>query len=135
MIKKFFEKNIVMRYLVSGGLAFTVDIVLLYILTDLFHVWYIVSSVIAFSIAVIASFLMQKFWTFQHMETRGMHGQFGVFLLVSICNVALNTVLMHTFVERFHMWYLLGQIFASGIVAVISFFVYRHFIFQRKPEI
>jgi putative flippase GtrA len=53
------------KYVVSGGSAAIVDIVALYVFTDLFGIWYILSAILAFISAFFVSFLLQKYWTFK----------------------------------------------------------------------
>jgi dolichol-phosphate mannosyltransferase len=119
----------VLRYLIAGSLVALVDFFLLYILTEFFHVWYLTSSVIALSIAVIVSFILQKVWTFQDHSLAGVRVQFFLHILLSGANIVLNTFLLYLFVEQMLLWYLLAQFLASGILACMNFFVYRKFIF------
>jgi putative flippase GtrA len=121
------------RYVISGGTAALIDLILLYICTDLLHWWYLISAVVAFVIAITASFFLQKFWTFEDRGTGRMHRQAALYAAVSVVNVGVNTFLMYAFVDMLHIHYLLSQILASGIIALASFFVYRRFIF-REPR-
>jgi dolichol-phosphate mannosyltransferase len=119
----------ILRYLTAGGLVALVDFLLLYILTDLFHVWYLTSSVIALLVAVIVSFILQKIWVFQNRSLTEVRIQFFLHILLSGVNIFLNTFLLYLLVEQMHLWYLLAQFLASGILACMNFFVYRKFIF------
>ncbi|HUQ30348.1 MAG TPA: GtrA family protein [Candidatus Paceibacterota bacterium] len=118
------------RYLVSGGTAATVDLVLLYAFTEWADLWYLLSSVLAFIIAFGVSFVLQKFWTFQDHDKENMHVQAGVYLAVAVMNLTLNTFLVFFFVQHFGFHYLFAQIFTSALIAVESFFVYQRFIFR-----
>lgn len=117
------------KYLVSGGSAAVVSLGTLYLLTEYAHFHYLLSAVLSFIVAFFVSFLLQKFWTFQNKGREDMHVQLAAFLLVSLGNLALNTLLIYTFVEVFHLWYLLAALISGGLIAVESFFIYRYFIF------
>lgn len=121
-----------LRYLISGGTAAAIDLGVLYILTDFFLIHYLWSAIWAFVISFFVSFLLQKFWTFQDTETNRMHVQMTVYFLVAVANLTLNTLLMYLFVDRFHIWYVLAQILASGLIACESFFISRSFVFKSK---
>ncbi|KKW12618.1 MAG: GtrA family protein [Parcubacteria group bacterium GW2011_GWA2_49_9] len=121
-----------LRYLVAGGTAAAVDLGMLYILTDVFFVHYLWSAVWAFVVSFFVSFLLQKFWTFQNRETGRMHVQMTLYFSIALANLAFNTFLMYLFVDRFHIWYLLAQILASGLIAFESFFISRHIVFKSK---
>lgn len=124
------------RYCISGGTAFVIDLAILYALTEMFGWWYLWSSIAAFGVAIIVSFMLQKFWTFGDPTLRRAHHQFGMYIAVAIGNMGLNTWLMYTLVERFSIAYLFSQIAAAGMIAVSSFFIYRYLIFSRDntPE-
>lgn len=123
----------IFRYLVSGGSAAVVHVGMLFVFVELFHLWYVLSSMSAFLIAFVVSFLLQKFWTFQNTSREGVHKQAGVYFIVAVINLALNTLLIYVFVEYFNFHYLIGQIVASGLIAISSFFIYSKFIFHHKP--
>ncbi len=122
------------RYVISGGTAAAVNLVLLYILTEYAGMWYLLSAVCSFIIAFGVSFILQKSWTFQDASKDGIHRQLLAYLLVALINLGLNTALLYSFVEYAKLHYLLSQIMAGIIVAAESFFVYQIFIF-KKPQI
>ncbi|MDO8590606.1 MAG: GtrA family protein [bacterium] len=123
----------IVKYLISGGTAAMVNLVLLYILTDLFGVWYLTSGVIAFSAGFIVSFVFQKFWTFSDHRREVMHIQAGAYLVVGIVNLGLNTLFIYLLVTYAGFHYLWAQIVSGVVIACQSFFVYKHLIFFKKP--
>lgn len=120
------------RYIISGGTAAIVDLGTLYVLTDLFAVWYVLSAAIAFAVAFGVSFLMQKFWTFRDHDTDRVHTQVLLYLVISVANLLLNTAMVYGFVEYLRVHYLLAQIVTSGLIACESFLVYKLLIFVRR---
>lgn len=124
----------VLKYLISGGSAAVVNLTVLYVSTDIFHVWYIASSVLASIIAFFVSFFLQKFWTFNNASVDLIKKQLALYVLVAIINLVLNTLLMYLFVEFGQLHYLLAQIVTSGLIAVESYFVYQYFIFGTTTK-
>ena len=122
----------IIKYIISGGTAAFVDILFLYVFTDIFHWWYLASAVVAFLIAFGFSFTMQKYWTFKDRVTENVHVQVSIFLGVSIANLAWNTLLMYFFVDIVHIWYIASQVLAGGIVALTSYFIYKKYIFKQN---
>lgn len=131
-VKALFQGNKVLRFLVGGGTAAFTQIFLLYVFTDWFRVWYLLSSIFSFCIAFVVSFLLQKLWVFRNKEIRGSHVQFVKYIIVGLFGIALNTSIMYTFVTILELWYILAQIVSGVIVAVFNFLVYRKFIFHKK---
>lgn len=129
---KMFVHRRTLKYLVAGSTAAVVDVGLLYVFTDLLHIWYIISAVIAFVFAFCVSFTLQKFWTFRDGSVSDIHVQLGKYLVAAILNLILNTALMYLFVDVFHVWYIFSQIIIGLTIAVGSFFVYKKFIFKQQ---
>ena len=122
------------RFMVAGGLATLVNLGLLYVLTDCFLVWYLLSAIISFVTAFFVSFTLQKFWTFGDSSREGMHVQAGIFLLVAAGNLGLNTLFLYVLVEYALFHYLLAQIIVSVFIAIENFLIYRYVIF-RAPRL
>jgi putative flippase GtrA len=117
------DKYVVLRYVISGGTSAVVDLVLLSVLHYLLDMHYLISAVIAFTVAFFVSFILQKFWTFKNHSTDDIHKQSFMYLGSSL--FSLNTLLMYVFVDHLHIMVLLAQIFAGLIVACFTFFISR----------
>jgi len=131
MIELIKRHAMIVRYVISGGTAALVDLLLLYLATEVFGVWYLSSAVFAFTIAFIVSFLLQKFWAFRDKRTDGMHGQLLIYLCVLIFNMLINTSFIYFLVEHGNQHYLIAQIISGAIIALWSFFIYRFLIFRE----
>ncbi|MFH1583345.1 MAG: glycosyltransferase [Candidatus Falkowbacteria bacterium] len=124
----------IIKYLIAGGTAAFVDLALLYILTDILGVWYLISACLAFAVAFFVSFFLQKFWTFRDADKEAMYKQMQVYLAVALANLTLNAVLMYVLVDGFKIWYMLAQVIVSGLIACESYFVYKIFIFNGHSK-
>ncbi|MFA6273107.1 MAG: GtrA family protein [Candidatus Paceibacterota bacterium] len=130
LIKRF----IVPRYLIGGACGAATNVFFLFLLVDVFGVWYLQAAVWSFLISWLVSFLLQKYWTFQNYSTENgvLQKQATLFFAVSFLNLGINTLLMYIFVDFFQLWYLLAQVFSSALIAISSFFIYKHFVFKEK---
>lgn len=122
----------ILRFLITGGIAFTVNISVLYFVTSILHIYYLISVVFAFVASFSVSFLMQKFWTFKDHSREEWHVQFSLYLTLQLVNLALNAALMYMLVEYLHLWYILAQILISLGLAIISFIINRGYIFKSR---
>lgn len=120
------------RFLISGGLAAGTNLTLLYILTDWFGIWYLISSAIAFGVAFCISFTLQKFWTFQDRSREEMHFQAGLFFMFALINLGLNTICLYYLVEFTRLHYLVAQIIVSIFIAIENYFIYQRLIFRPR---
>lgn len=121
------------KYLVSGSISAVVNIGSLFILVQVFGVYYLAGSVVAFFFGVVISFVLQKFWTFEDSATEGIYRQFAFFLMVVLPNLALNTLLVYVLVDRFAVWYLLAQIATGIVITVTGYLSYHFFVFTPAP--
>lgn len=125
----------VVRYLIAGGTAAATDIILLFVFTSILDIWYLISTVLAFLIAFVVSFLLQKYWTFTDGANAAWKSQAIKYLAITSTNLGLNTLLMYVSVDFLHLHYLLAQIIVSGLIAVESYFIYQIFVFKKKPPV
>ncbi len=124
-----------LKFIISGGLAATIDLGLLYALTEIWHVWYLLSAILAFGVAFGVSFSLQKFWTFNDRSVEGIHAQLGMYLVIALLGLGLNTLCMYGLVDHFGLHYIVAQILTSAFIAVANFFAYKHLIFKnRQPS-
>ena len=115
-----------LRFLVAGAAATLLNLFLLWLLSAGFRLWYLTASVIAFSIALICNFAVQKLWAFQSMQFGTAGTQLLHFIGVNLFTLALNTAILYSLVERMGISYLLAQIVSSAVISGISYGAYRH---------
>ncbi len=121
------------KFLIAGGAGFASNVVILYFLTDVFGVWYLLSSIISFILSVLLSFVLHKFFTFENHSLERVHWQGGAFLIMSLLNLLANTLIMYLGVSVLNCHYLPTQVVASGLIAIWTFFILNHLF--RKPSI
>ena len=126
----------VIRFIIAGGSAFSVNIFFLYIFTEFFGLWYIFSATIAFMLSFLVGFSLNKFWTFAESSADFIHSQIFIYLGVNLINLAINNALLYFMVESFAIWYILAQALASILIAFESFFVYKWlFMNTHNPDL
>lgn len=130
--KIFSTHGIIFRFIVSGGVAAVIDLGVLYLLTAYAGFHYLTSVVIAFIIAFIASFTLQKFWTFRDHSIQNIHQQSIFYFAIALGNFFLNTYLVYVSVEKIHIHYLVAQILVGGMIACLSFVLYKYVIFAQQ---
>lgn len=122
----------IVRYVISGVSAATVNLGTLYIANSIFGIWYLTGSVLGFFAGLGVSFTLQKFWTFGNRETKHMHKQAAVFFVIVVTNLGINTALVWTSVEFLGLSPILAQLLSGGLIACWSFFAYRFLVFHGR---
>lgn len=131
-LSQVYKKKIYVKYIISGGTAAGVDLVLLYILTDIVGLWYLLSAILAFIAAYFVSFYLQKFWTFRDNSRQRIYQQMTLYLIVGLTNLSINTFGMYILVDKLKVMYILAQIIMGALIAISSFLIYKFIIFKKQ---
>lgn len=130
-LKKFLKKKEqVLKFLFSGFFLAIFDIVLLYIFVDLFHIQYILSAIITFTLASILSYVINTLWIFlsgRHQRNK----EFLFFLFGNIVGLLINIFILWVGVQYFSLWYIPVKIFAVLIASIWNFWSRKKFIFLK----
>lgn len=129
LIKKY---KVYIKYFIAGVTAATTNLVLLFVLTEFFNIWYLISASLAFIVAFSVSFYLQKFWTFRDKSKDKDHKQKAGYFIVAIVNLGINAVGIYALVEWLDIHYLLAQIITGVLIAVYSYAIYRFVIFKKN---
>ena len=119
----------VLRFLLSGSISALTNFSILYALTEYVQLWYLFSSIVAFSVSLVVSFVLQKFWTFRNHSLERVHIQAPLHVGLAITDLLLNTLALYVMVEWFGLWYMFAQFIAAGGIACINYYVYKTHIF------
>jgi putative flippase GtrA len=118
------------RYLFVGGAAFIVDFLSLYILTDFFGIYYLISAAIAFILGLFVNYILSVSWVFNKRKLDNRTFEFGIFAIIGIVGLGLNEVLLWFFTQELLIYYLLSKIFAAAIILFWNFFARKYLLFR-----
>lgn len=118
------------RYIFVGGAAFIVDFGSLYILTDIFGIYYLLSAAIAFILGLIANYLLSISWVFNRRTMNNRLSEFTIFTTIGIIGLGLNEVLIWFFTDYVGLFYLISKIIAAIIILFWNFFARKYALFR-----
>ena len=127
-MKKLF--NQLFRFGIVGFIAFFIDYGILYFLTDIVGINYLISSIISFSISVIFNYIASTKFVFNvgHKQT---YKDIVLFVVLSVIGLGINSLLMYIGVDIFHINYLIVKIAATAVVMVFNFITRKIFIEKK----
>lgn len=125
------QSKLFFRYFLAGLIVIFVDFAVLYALVDLFFMEVVLSSAIAFALANITSFVLNKFWTFKN-KSRAFMKIYFKFLLVSLIGLAMTVSLMYCFVKIVGLWYIAAKVLVAGIVVIWNFLANQFWTFKEN---
>ena len=118
------------RYIFVGGAAFIVDFLSLFILTEFFGVYYLISAAIAFILGLIVNYLLSISWVFNKRTLKNRHFEFAVFAVIGTVGLGLNEVFIWFFTQDLQIYYLLSKILAAVIILFWNFFARKFVLFR-----
>lgn len=120
------------RYFISGGVAFVVDASLLYILTEWGGLHYMWSTVISYSVGLVITYLFSIFWVFDHRSVNNKAIEFSVFALIGVMGLGLTSLLMWLFTSKMGLFYLLSKIITTVLVFIWNFVAKKFLLFNKR---
>lgn len=104
--------------------------------------WIILLNAIAFAVAVINSYLWNKYWTFRAKEADEpgeIAKEFSQFIMVTLIGLAINTSIVFgvtTFITPFfglslELWANLAKAAATGFSLIWNFIGYKFIVFKK----
>lgn len=110
-----------MKYAAVGISTFSIDLVLLFVLTDFFEIQYLASTAIAFLAAVSLNYLFSRRFAFKGTERKPMSGYIN-FVQIALVGIALTTCFMWLLSVHTELNYFLIRMVIAGIVGMINYF-------------
>lgn len=121
--------NQIIKFSIVGGLAFIIDYGILFLLSDVFNINYLISSIISFSVSVIFNYILSTQWIFLSSKNASKKTfEFFIFITLSIVGLLVNSFIMWFFVEIINIHYLITKVIATLIVMIYNFISRKIFL-------
>ena len=128
-IKKMFHFGFV------GGLMVILNIGIIYILTNILGIYYLISAILSYQLLLLLSFSLNEKLTFKsitfHTLEKKWH-RFGSYYLVSISGMILNILFLFLLTEFGNVFYLTSSIIASFLVFLWNYFINKKVTWSEK---
>lgn len=129
------------KYGIVGATGGLLQIATLYVWVDILHLsaLYLLGSVVGFCIALVVTFLLQKYWTYSNRGAWRTRKQALSYSVVALSGLILNAALLATAKwgietsghDFFHGWYLVVQIGAVAVVSVCNYLLNSRLTFKQ----
>ena len=128
-ITNLFKQHKILRFIFAGSIGAFSQIFMLYLFVEIFQLWYLLASSIAFCISIVIGYVLQKFFTFRDYS-KNIKIQFSSFFVFTTIMFFFNMFLMYLYVDIFKLMYILAQMLTSICGAFISYTVFNKAIFK-----
>jgi putative flippase GtrA len=123
------------RYFFVGGVAALVNILLLFILTDIFFIYYLLSNVLSFIAGLTVNYILSKRLVF-YTNFGNKKIEFILYGFIGGIGLVFDTGLIYFFTEIMGIYYLFSKIISTFLVFVWNFLA-RKFLYlfvEKKSE-
>ncbi len=117
-------------YAFVGGLSNSVEIGLLFLLVEIFGVYYLIASTSVFIFGSILTFIGRKFFVFKDKNLKNILRQFAKYVFMFVIGIVLNFFIMRFFVEGLKIHYVFAYIISILITGIIGFLWNKEITFK-----
>ena len=115
------------KFGVVGVIATVIDFGVLMLLKEILQIDVLVASAVAFSVSVIANYILSMLFVFKGSET-GKIKEFVIFLALSIGGLLINQFIMWIGTEIMTAYYIWVKVFACVFVPIYNFVTRKIFL-------
>lgn len=119
------------RYVFVGGFSFIVDYGLLFLLTDFFHLHYLISATISFIAGLVVNYLLSTKWIFRKSKLSNTTLEFLIYGIIGVVGLILNNILLYVFTDLLNIHYMISKLITAVIVMGWNFFGRRIILFKN----
>lgn len=119
----------ILRFLFVGGGCFIFEYALLYSLTEFMGISYLTSSAVAFTLSLIVNYILCVVFVFR--TGKQTKEEMALFVATSLAGLLINQVTMWILVELAGLWYMFAKVFASAVVMVWNYLTKRYILHQK----
>jgi dolichol-phosphate mannosyltransferase len=131
------------KFSAIGGLGAVINTAVLWTANEIFFVYYLWASVLAFSVAVTSNYFMNRKWTYRSKGS--MPKQYSQFLAVSAFGLVLNLIILKGIVDvampaldfgkdKASLYLVVANLITIFIVSIFNFFVNSLWTFRHETR-
>ena len=118
------------KYAVAGGVAFFVDFLALYLLTNYLHLHYLTSAAISYMLGSAVHYILSIFFIFGSRSLENQTLEFTIFALIGLIGLGMNEGVMWFFTEKVGLYYLYSKLIATFFIFFWNFSTRKFILFR-----
>jgi len=125
----------IVRFGLVGLSGIFVNMGLLYALTEIAGIYYLVSAAIAIELSIVNNFIWNDVWTFKSSRDLRFERKvqrFASFQAVSVGGLAINMVVLYLLAEIAGVYYLVANLVGIFVAFAWNYMVNRHFTWKTR---
>lgn len=109
------------RYIFVGGIAAIVNIGMLYVFTEVLHIYYLFSNILSFTLGLIVNYFLSKKLVFQEEKDINKINEFAIYTIIGIMGLGIDTMLIWLLTKKTLFHYMISKLTSTMIVFIWNF--------------
>ena len=125
------------KYAIGSTISYLINLAIVIVMTDLFEVHYLLSSIAGYASIVITSYIFSVTWIFTERKIASRGKEFVAFTLITIFAMLMNLVSMWFFTGYLHWHYVVSNVVTNFLATFWGYVPKKLFLFsgkKRKPS-
>jgi len=97
--------------------------------TEIFHIYYLVSTAIAFVVGFIVNYVLSVKWVFLQRKLSNKNQERSVFLMIALVGLGLTEFCMWFFTDIVGVYYIYSKLLTTGTVFIWNFGAKKKILF------
>lgn len=131
IVKLYRQYREIINYLVFGVLTTLVNIISFMVCTDVLHIQYLISNVIAWILSVLFAYITNRKYVFESYEKNVM-AEMTKFFSSRAATLVLDMVILWLFVDVFTVDNLIAKIIANVLVVITNYVLSKLIVFKSE---
>jgi dolichol-phosphate mannosyltransferase len=125
----------ILKFSVVGAAGVLINMGLLYLLTEFFHIVYIISSIFAIELSIICNFLLNDIWTWSERKKKRFSRRFIQYhISAGITAFLANWLLLIFLTEVVGIYYLISNLSGIGVGMLSNFILNDLWTFRQADQ-
>lgn len=125
----------VIKFSIVGGIGVLVNMGILYIFTEYFHIIYLISSLFAIELSIISNFILNDFWTWGERKKKKFYQRLIQYhITAGITAFLANWLLLIFLTEVLDIYYLISNLIGIGIGMLSNFILNDIWTFHQSEQ-
>ncbi len=118
------------RYLLASVLALAADVSALFLLTSVAGISYLLSGALAFTLGLVVIYLLSTRWVFTTRSMQSPLAEFGIFAGIGLVGLALNALVLWILTGWLGVFYLISKFASIVLVFAWNFSARKWMLFH-----
>ena len=106
----------------------------IFIILNAFGVYYIISNIIAYTIATVNSYIWNSSWVFKYGQGLNINTSVKFFIL-NLVGLTVNTTIMYILVDILNFNKFIALVIASIFVVIMNYTINKLWVFKEKNAV